>query len=504
MKTLLLYFLVVLGGLLILSACNEETYVDPVVLTQVKGQVLYSVDRKPIANASVKLTPSSRIVGTDGEGNFRFDSVVAGKYTVQASKVGYGTEVATLETNATSSPVVTILLTDDKTQNRPPTAATLVAPAQATTVQSTTVTLRWKANDPNRDTLTYSVSLFQNGQPTPVRSYTGLKADSLVVTNLDYDSPYLWQVNVSDGLSVVNGPIWSFRTPAYPDYNYLFVRRVNGNYQIFAADGTGTVAQLTRTGSNWRPVASPNRQQVAFISNVGTDLQLYVMNADGSSLRQVTTVPIAGLSATDLSFCWSPDGSQLLYPGNDRLLVVNADGTGLQVLAQAPAGRLFAGCDWTEQGNRIIARTTGTNLYDSELLLLSLAEGTRTVVYARQDGRVGNPVFSVNSLQLAFTYDVSGFQNNAGRQLDSRLFLLDLGTGKQTDVSLVATANNQTQNSKAPGTNDLDPRFSPNGASLIFTNVDNTGLGVRSVLTVDLDRRTRKVLFQSAEMPYFR
>ena len=31
------------------------------------------------------------------------------------------------------------------------------------------------------------------------------------------------------------------------------------------------------------------------------------------------------------------------------------------------------------------------------------------------------------------------------------------------------------QTSKAAGTNDLDPRFSPTGANLIFTNTDNTG-----------------------------
>lgn len=484
--------------------CNEDTYVDPVVLTQVRGQVLYSQDRTPIRNASVKLTPSSRVVVTDSAGVFRFDSVIAGKYTLQASKTGYGTEVATIETNATTSPAVTILLTDDKTQNRPPTTPTLISPTANSIDQPISVMLRWTATDPNRDSLSYSVLLFSGGSATPTRSYTGLQADSLLVSDLDYNTPYLWQVIVSDGLTTVNGPVWSFRTTAYPDYSYVFARRVNGYFQLFAADGTGSVAQLTREGSNWRPIASPNRQLIAYISNATADLQLYVMNANGSNPRQVTTVPLGGLSPTDLSFSWSPDGSQLLYPSNDRLLVVNLDGTGLRVLAQAPAGRVFAGCDWTEQGNLIVARTTGTSLYDSDLMIISATDGGGGVIYSSRQGRLGNPVFSVSGTQIAFSYDVSKFQNTAGRQLDSRLFLLNLVTGDTTEVSTISTINNQSQNSKQSGTNDLDPRFSPTGAQLIFTNTDNTGLGIRNVYTVDLDRRTRKVLFQNAEMPYYR
>ncbi|GAB4047781.1 hypothetical protein GCM10028810_32050 [Spirosoma litoris] len=487
-----------------LWSCNEDTYVDPVVLTQVRGQVLYSQDRSPIRNASVKLTPSSRIVATDSAGIFHFDSVIAGKYTLQASKTGYGTEVATIETNASTSPAVTILLTDDKTQNRPPTIPTVVSPAINSLDQPTSLTLSWQATDPNRDTLTYSVLLFSGGSTTPTRSYTGLTVDSLVVTDLAYNTSYLWQVIASDGIATVNGPVWSFHTAAYPDYSYLFARRVNGYYQIFAADGTGSFAQLTSEGSNWRPVASPNRQLIAFISNVDTDLQLYVMNPNGSDLRRVTSVPLAGLSPTDLSFSWSPDGSQLLYPNNNRLMIVNLDGTGLRVMAQAPPGRVFAGCDWTAQGNLIVARTTGTSLYDSNLMLFSATDGGSSLIYSSQLGRVGNPVFSVSGTSIAFTYDVSGFQNMAGRQLDSRLFLLNLATGDTTDVSTIATTNNQSQNSKQAGTNDIDPRFSPNGALLIFTNVDNTGLGERTVFTVDLARRTRSKLFQQAEMPYYR
>lgn len=497
------YALIVLTALIGLSSCNEDTSIEPVQLTTVRGRVLYSVNQQPIGKASVKLTPSNRIVATDSTGTFRFDSVVAGNYTVQVSKTGYGTQVATLATTPASSPVVTVLITDDRTQNRPPTAPVLVAPALNSTAQSTTLILRWTATDPNRDTLTYNVLLFRAGSITPTASYTGLTTDSLVVSSLAYNTTYLWQVIVKDGINVVNGAIWSFQTGAYPDYNYLFARRLNGQFQLFGATAGGVINQLTDTGSNWRPIVSPDKQKIAFISNADTDLHLYTMNLDGSNRQRVTSVPIAGLAATDLSFCWSPDGTQLLYPNNDRLYAVRTDGTGLRVVKQAGSGRIWAGCDWTPQGNLIAARTTGTRLYDNELSIFFSDGSAARQVYARHNGRVGNPVFSVNGRQLLFSADSTDFQNEQGRQFDARLYRLELSTTAITDLSAIQT-NGTVQFSKAAGTNDLEPRYSPTGASLTFTNTDNTGTGLRSVYVSDADGRNRKLLLPQAEMPYWR
>jgi Tol biopolymer transport system component len=501
---LIVYFTVFVASLIGLWGCNEDTFVEPLQITTVRGRVLYSVDQQPVRNAAVRLAPSGRQVATDSLGNFRFDSVLVGKYTIQVSKAGYGTEVVTVEPSRSSSPVVTIQLTDDRTQNGAPTAATLVAPASNTTVPGTTVTLRWRSADPNRDTLTYDVLLYRSGSATPAQSFTGLRADSVVVSGLSYNTAYLWQVVTKDGFSTVNSAVFSFQTGSFPDYSYVFARRVGSQLQVFAANATGAVAQFTQEGSNWRPIVSPNRQLIAYISNVDTELQLYVMNADGTNSRRVTTVPIAGLQATDLSFCWSPDGTQLLYPSNNRLYAVRLDGTGLRTVAQAPMGRVFAGCDWTAQDNRIAYRTTGTSVYDNELSVLAADGGQLRTVLVRRDGRVGNPVFSVNGRLLTFSADSSNFQNEQGRQLDARLYLLNLATNALTDVSSLQTNTNQNQSNKPAGTNDLEPRFSPTGSQLIFTNTDNTGIRQRDVYVIDLDGRNRRLLFSQAEMPYWR
>ena len=226
------------------------------------------------------------------------------------------------------------------------------------------------------------------------------------------------------------------------------------------------------------------------------------MNMDGSNMRQVTSVPVAGLWATDLSFCWSPDGTQLLYPSNARLYAVRTDGTGLRTVSTAPTGRFFAGCDWTGQGNRIAARTTA-GFYDNEILLIPASGGAATTVLSRPNNRVGNPAFSPDGARLVLSIDLGTLQNEQGRQLDARIFLLELASGALTDLSSIRTEN-QNQTSKPVGTNDLEPRFSPNGARVIFTNTDNTNTGTRTIQTMDIDGRNRQQTIQQGEMPYWR
>jgi Tol biopolymer transport system component len=497
----LFYLTIFVAGLIGVWSCNEETYVDPVQLTTIRGRVLYSVDQQPVRNAQIKLSPSSRIINTDSSGNFRFDSVIAGKYTIQVTLNNYGTQTATIETTTDNPapPAVTILLSKDDVVNSPPTALTLVSPANLSTMQSTTLTLKWKSSDPNRDTLTYDLFLYRAG--TPVSSFTGLTTDSLIV-NLDYNTTYSWQVVAKDKVSSTNGPLWTFTTGAPPEYTYVFARRVGGNYQIFAANETGS-SQLTRDGSNWRPIVSPNRRLIAFISNINTDLHIFVMNMDGSNLHQVTTVPINGVDPNDLSFCWSPDGTQLVYPSNDRLYSVFSDGTGLRLRFPAFPGRTLSGCDWTPQGNLITFRSTGTNVYDNEIGSINPDGTGGNFLFSSRGRRLGNPVFSINGRTIMFTLDSSAFNNEQGRQLDSRIHTLDVAT-KTVRILGSSSGTSQVSYIKPAGTNDLDPRYSPNGAQIIFTNTDNTGNGVRYVYVADVNGGNRRLLFTAAEMPYWR
>jgi dipeptidyl aminopeptidase/acylaminoacyl peptidase len=96
------------------------------------------------------------------------------------------------------------------------------------------------------------------------------------------------------------------------------------------------------------PTWSPDGRQIAFVRAAGRFPSLFVVNTDGSGLRQVTT----GITVEDPE--WSPDGSRFAFsggPGSD-IFVVNADGSGLRSLTGAEIGNA-ANPSWSPDGSRI-------------------------------------------------------------------------------------------------------------------------------------------------------
>src|SRR5436190_8519289 len=105
---------------------------------------------------------------------------------------------------------------------------------------------------------------------------------------------------------------------------------------VVNADGTG-LRQITPRGLGaFRARWSPDGQLIAFNSKFRSDPQIWVVRPDGTGLRKVT-------SAThgDRSFApvWSPDSAKLAFPSfypQEDLWIVNADGSGLFQLTNTP------------------------------------------------------------------------------------------------------------------------------------------------------------------------
>ena len=107
-------------------------------------------------------------------------------------------------------------------------------------------------------------------------------------------------------------------------------------------------------------------------------------------------------------------------------------------------------------------------------------------------GAVGGLDLSVTNQKIIYTYDVSDFQSSDYRRLDSRIFMYDIPSGVTTDISA----------EKANGTNDLDSRFAPNEAFVIYTNTSNDGISERDVYNLEIgEEEARKKLYDDAFMP---
>lgn len=485
----------VLAITLFFAGCVEESYVTPETYGSLSGRILSQDTKQPLGKAVVRISPSAKAVTTDESGYFKADSLPAGNYTLMSSLEKYKNDLTTATVQGNRNAEVTIYLATDVSQNKAPSPAEVVKPAHRSTGNAHQLVLAWKSTDQDKDTLRYDVFLFKEGETEGTRIASAVRADSVVVDDLSFNTTYYWQVVVSDGRNApVKSEIWTFRTQPLPDMPYYFSRKTGENFQVFASNGSLEV-QLTEGANNWKPVVSPLRNRLAFLSNKEREPHLYVADLDGKNVVKLSGIPVVTVAnATELSFCWSPDGTQLVFPSYDKLYSVRTDGTGLRVIYQAPVGKFFASADWTAQGNKIVARLTTTSVYENEIILIDLNIGASAPVAGDFKGKTGNPVFSVDGRKILYTFDIENFTNIEGRQLNSRIFLHDLQSGSREDLST----------DKLSGTNDLDPRFAPNGGTVVFTNTSNDGFSVHNIYTLDLLNRKRVLLKNDAQMPYWR
>jgi TolB protein len=121
----------------------------------------------------------------------------------------------------------------------------------------------------------------------------------------------------------------------------------DGNREIYAMDAVGGRNQKNLTRHRLRDMENGTRfrwssdgRRIAFTTNRDRNAELYVMNADGTDQRRLTRTPYFE-SLLD----WSPDGSKLAFLRDGfeprwAFFVMNADGSGVrQVNWTLPKGR---------------------------------------------------------------------------------------------------------------------------------------------------------------------
>ena len=190
---------------------------------------------------------------------------------------------------------------------------------------------------------------------------------------------------------------------------------------VVNADGSGQ-QNLTRNLAIYGdPAWSPDGQKIAFERSYRpypnspsrrfqyrTDL--YVMNADGSEQQRLTRNPPRGDVPWQVFglLAWSPDGQKMLFQRrlkgeNWEVYVINADGSGLRNLSRNRSHDMDA--DWSPDGRSIVFRTSRHGKWE---LYVMNANGSGQERLTRTAANESRPSVVAGRRKIAFTREVGG------------------------------------------------------------------------------------------------
>jgi Tol biopolymer transport system component len=238
-----------------------------------------------------------------------------------------------------------------------------------------------------------------------------------------------------------------------------FLSERDDNREIYSmnADG-GAQTNLSHSLADEKAHAwSPDGTKIVFLRQ--NDNHLYVMNADGTGVAQLTADDFQHLHNTNLS--WSPDGTKIAYISGDDsahyLSVINADGTEKRRLRETNSP--FLDVVWSPDATKI-AYSNGASINQSNVWVMNV-DGSGLTRVTNHGGSSGiysrSPAWSPDSMRLVFE------TNRDGNDEIYMLWVRGFHGNHEDNLARLTT------NAAA----DVDPAWSPDGARIAFaTNRD--------------------------------
>lgn len=219
-----------------------------------------------------------------------------------------------------------------------------------------------------------------------------------------------------------------------------------------------TPSPSERSAPRW----SADGSRIAFLRYTRRGSAVFVVNADGSKLRRVSSFTFGFLSAP----AWRPGGRQVLYhdvradeePVVGAIKLARADGSGEKNLTGY--GDLNANPDWSPTGHRIVfdhdagGDDAAFGATGGEIWVMR-ADGSGATRLTQNDVLDDGPAWSPNGRQITFARTVPGGPNG---DLGADLWIMN------------PDGSNQTQLTTITGFVEI-PQWSPDGRRILFARL---------------------------------
>ena len=294
---------------------------------------------------------------------------------------------------------------------------------------------------------------------------------------------------VIGGLAAVLGLLISTARAAEAVRELAFVRGEASATDIYVVreDGTRLRRLTTSRGADYSPIWSPDGERILFVSSRDGDDELFVMDAAGKNVRQLTRN-----RQRDLTPQWSPDGRLIAFAsdrgraGEPEIWVMRADGTNARRLVKTVNHPTWQDLQyspvWSRDGKRLIFSMAASDS-NPELYLVDI-EGKSLKRLTKTDG----------------SSDVFGDDTMPDWAEDGTTVLFVSNREQKSSDIWVVRPNGSAQRPvvRRPATDDWNPRLSPDGRTIAFTE-RVVASGRTSVSLMNRDGTNARRLLAGAE-----
>lgn len=265
----------------------------------------------------------------------------------------------------------------------------------------------------------------------------------------------------------------------------LFTSSRDGNMEVYMMnpDGSEQVNLTQHPASDMSAVWSPSGEQILFVSDrQGTRVRdLYVMDADGSNVRRVFKKKITAWRTTPT---WSPDGKQFAYISTDRIRIKS--GLYLGTFGEEDAKLLPYGQSpaWSPNGSEIAC--SEPHQFGSRLTFINVRTRDREQPIPDKTLRwQRHPSWSAEGDKLA----ISGNKHPLPVVLDRALH--NAWADKYVIYIVNRDGTGLRQLVEEAGSDARFPVLSPDGSEVVYTQKIN---GQQQIFNIDVNSGVRTQL----------